>query len=99
MSLTKKTFKNTGDTFSGVRAAEDYIRQLGYSLGSMERHRPIGLLKGEGHYISKWTRMTDAEHNQLDGWLEGPDYREGDVTVVLRASPATTPALTATLDE
>lgn len=85
MSETRTTFKNNGEDFSGIRAAEEHVRGLGYSVGSMERNQPIGLVKGDC-YISKWTRMTNKEHDELDGRFEGPDYRNGDVTVVLKTA-------------
>lgn len=81
--MTTLTFKNNGEEWSAKDAADRHIESLGYSIGSMERHHPIGLMKGD-YLISKWTRMTPEEHSQLDGTMESSDWRNGSVTVNLK---------------
>lgn len=78
----KKTFKNTGEDFSAIRAAESYLKEIGFSMGSMEGKCPIGVHQGD-LFISKWTRMTTDEQNALDGALESADFREKDVILTI----------------
>ena len=40
------------DDFTALDAAKDWLCECGYSYGSMERHRPIGVVEGDA-YISK----------------------------------------------
>ena len=78
----KKIFENDGTEFSAYHAACRFVASLGFAIGSMERDQPIGLYR-EPATISKWTRMTQDEHDALDGFLESPDFRTGTVMVTL----------------
>jgi hypothetical protein len=77
-----KVFKSTGEDFSGITQAESWLKDNGYSFGSMQRSNPIGVVKGDA-YISKWFNMTPNDKLSLDGTLTG-DYRNGDVTLTLK---------------
>ena len=75
------TFNQTGE-FSAYVAAENLIKQLGYSSGSMERDSPIGLKKGD-FTIAKWRNLSQADKSTLDGRIESNDMRRGPVTVTI----------------
>lgn len=78
-----KQFPNDGDAFSGVNAALDFLRQKGFSVGSMQRGDPMGIAKGDV-YISKW-RNLGKDVELLDGKITFPtsDPRDGDALVEL----------------
>ncbi len=64
----KRIFENTGRAFSGVEAATEWLADYGYSSGSMERDRPIGILRGTVN-IAKWTNLTNTERRGLHGTI------------------------------
>jgi hypothetical protein len=74
------TFNNAG-TFAANYAAEDFARSCGFSVGSMQRGAPRGILYGD-YLISKWRNMSRKEILALHGVMEG-DFREGPVTIRL----------------
>lgn len=76
----RKTFK-AGDDFEAFYAAEKWLEDNGYSSGSMERERPIGIAKGDC-YISKW-RNLGQDKALLDGCIAAGDKRNSDVTVII----------------
>lgn len=76
----RKTFKADGD-FKAFYAAENWLRENGYSTGSMERDEPIGIAKGDC-YISKWRNLGE-DKDLLDGVIARGDKRNGDVTVII----------------
>ena len=79
---TVKTFPSTGIAFEAHADAVEFLKENGYSVGSMQRDMPIGVAKGEDVYISKWMNLGD-DVKQLDGVLLSDDFREGSVTVLL----------------
>ncbi|SAI59030.1 Uncharacterised protein [Bordetella ansorpii] len=80
------TFEGAGD-FEAFRKAEAWCRENDVAMGRMEGGLPIGLMWGaDQHAISKWTNMTRAEQNALDGQLTG-HKRYGPVTVCITARP------------
>ena len=48
-------------TFQAFYKAEAFLRELGYTTGSMEMNAPIGFSL-EYDYISKWNNMNHNEH-------------------------------------
>ena len=84
--MTKIEFNQTGD-FSAFYAATDWLKEQGYSYGSMCMGEPIGILKGNW-CIAKWRNLNPKERKQLDGQLVSNDFREGPVVVQLK-DPAT----------
>lgn len=82
-SLLIVTFIGGEKDFENCHEAEDFCRHHGISMGSMERGNPIGLLHGEGHYISKWTNMTMAEQRSCHGTMtaDAQGFRNGDITI------------------
>ena len=73
-------FTDTSPTndFAAVDAAEKWIRENGYSVGSMQRGAPRGILKGDFD-IAKWRNLNTKERAELDGLMEGG--RGGPVTI------------------
>ena len=84
--MTEKTFNQNDFDFAALHAARAWIRDQGYSYGSLCRDMPIGLLKGEWT-IAKWKNLTDKERNQLDGQMTSSDFRNGPVNVFLKEIP------------
>lgn len=79
--MEKKTFSVSG-TFESLYAAQAFLREKGYSAGSLARDLPVGLKKGD-YLISKWYNL-DKEHIlDLDGVMVSNDFREGSVDVIL----------------
>lgn len=74
-------------TFQSFYNAENYLKEMGYSIGSMEGPYPIGF-SDKFDYISKWNNMNGSEHKQLDGIMvaEG-GFREGSVLVLFFNEP------------
>ena len=79
-----KRFEHTGEDWSGLIAAEHWLRFNGYSFGSMQRGEPIGVVKGKC-VISKWHSMTKREHRQLDGTIKaaGDGFRDSAAVVTI----------------
>ena len=75
----KKVFNNKG-TFKACYAAEKFVRDQGYSFGSMCRSMPMALKKGNWN-IAKWRNLTELERLDIDGHITSKDFREGSVTV------------------
>ena len=84
--MIEMTFDQTGD-FVAVGAARAWLREQGYSYGSICMDMPIGILKGNWT-IAKWRNLTAKERKQLDGQLVSKDFRNGPVVVRLK-DPAT----------
>lgn len=76
----QELFAITGD-FAATRAAEDWCKAHGISVGTMQRGAPRGLLVGDFD-ISKWRNMNRREIAALHGQLIG-DGRNGPVRVQL----------------
>ena len=76
--MSKQTFNQTGD-FEAYHAAEAWLKENGYSAGSMCGDQPIGILKGDV-YIPKWRNLTNSDKRILHGRLTG-DMRIGPVTL------------------
>jgi len=75
-----KTFDQQGD-FAAARAAENWLHEGGYSVGSSERGAPRGIMRGDV-LIAKWRNLSRRERATLDGQMTG-DMRNGPVTVEL----------------
>lgn len=77
--IMEQKFRVAG-TFQSYYAACHFVKDMGYSYGSMCRDMPIGLLKGD-YDISKWRNLTVEKIKQLDGVMTSSDFREGEVIV------------------
>ena len=65
-------FKNNGDDFSGIYAAKKWLKENGYSYGSLQRNDPVGILKGDFN-ISKWRNLSAEDAASLDGRITFQD--------------------------
>lgn len=84
MAAFEKVFNQEG-TFLAWYAASDWLKESGYSFGSMCGSLPIGVMRGD-YAIAKWKNLTPKERNLCDGTVTG-DFREGPVTVRLKHAP------------
>jgi len=79
--VTGKIICSDKGTFMAYWAAEQWIRENGYSCGSMCSPMPTAIMKGDVH-VAKWKNLTTKERNTVDGVIVG-EYREGPVTIYL----------------
>lgn len=79
-TMTRLEFNQVGD-FKAFDAAVSLLQENGFSVGSMQRDDPIGLMYGD-YDISKWRNLNEAERNGLHGQLTG-DKRNGPVFVTI----------------
>ena len=85
MNAFTKKFEGA-NTFEACRAAEDWCKKQGLSIGSMERGSPRGLMYGD-YIIAKWRNLSWEERRALDGAMVG-DMRNGPVCVELKQGVA-----------
>lgn len=79
-----KTFDQEG-TFQALYAAQNWLRENGYSYGSTCREEPIGVMKGEWD-IAKWRNLSRQDIAGLDGALFG-SARNGPIKLKLKEIP------------
>lgn len=79
----KKVFESDED-FMASHAAEAWVRERGYSVGSRQRGAPTAIYKGDCD-VAKWRNLSRQEQQQADGLMTtaDPSYRKGPVTVEL----------------
>jgi hypothetical protein len=86
--MSNKIVFESGTSFQAYYAAEQWCRDNGISLGSMERGNPIGLMRGD-FYISKWSNMTKAEQAACHGTMTAKNgFRDGPVVIEMKDSEA-----------
>lgn len=74
-------------TFKAFYAAEEYLKELGYAVGSMCRDEPIGFKHGD-YRIDKWYNLSSEDKEQLDGvMLPEPEFREGGAVILFFNPP------------
>lgn len=73
-------------TFSAFYAAEAFCKERGFSVGSMQREAPIGVIRGD-YNVQKWRNLRPEDKKALDGFIVGEDKRNGPVTVLLLEDP------------
>lgn len=69
------------ETFAAYNAATDYLKNHGYSYGSMQRGSPTAIKKGD-YLIEKWRYLTPEERENIDGIISG-EFRNGPVSVFI----------------
>lgn len=69
------------ETFGAYKAAEEYCKALGVSVGHMCHPMPTGLAKGDFE-IAKWKNLSAEDKMLLDGVIVG-EFRNGPVNVYL----------------
>ncbi len=80
MANLVKTFAQTGD-FEANTAAEHFLEQAGFSVGTMQRGDPRGIMFGDC-VISKWRNLHHLEKQAMHGQMTG-NMREGPITVTI----------------
>jgi len=76
-------FKNEGNSFDGYYAAEKYLKENGYIMGSMQSDEPIGFAPASEYgYIAKWGNISREDRNKLHGVMKSDDFRNGGVELV-----------------
>jgi hypothetical protein len=81
--MTVIVFSNAG-TFSASRAAEQWLRDRGFSFGSSQVGGPQAIWHGDCD-IAKWRNLNPAEKRDCHATLDG-NGREGPMTITLRGS-------------
>ncbi len=85
--LHTETFPPAG-TFKAYYAAEERLKELGYTVGSMCRDEPIGFADADKYgYVSKWYNIDREDKGKLDGVMVSNDFREGGATIVFFTPP------------
>jgi len=85
MTTITKTFSDPG-TFNAMRAAEEWLKDNGYSVGAGDAvSKKRGILRGD-YLIAKFRNLTQRERTALDGMMTG-DMREGPVVVTIKVAP------------
>jgi len=79
----KKTFKSK-ETFGAYNDACAWLKENGYSYGSMCSSSPTAIMKGDWD-ISKWWNLSNEERANIHGTItsksKGSGYRDGPVIV------------------
>lgn len=76
-------FEADGDDFDAITAAENYLKELGYTIGSMQRDAPIAFAKADKiRYISKWHNIGEEDYPRIEGIIVSDDMRNGDVELI-----------------
>jgi|SRR5947209_12617624 len=78
-----RTFDQTGD-FAAMHAAERFLSERGFSVGSNQRGAPRGVMFGN-YDIAKWRNLGADERLELHGTLIG-DGRNGPLALRIYAS-------------
>lgn len=81
-----KEFKNTGETFSSLHAAEKWLRDNDYSFGPLCGPEPVGCVKGDA-LISKWRNLSAEDKTQMDCVITSSNYRNEDVYIHFKEEP------------
>lgn len=71
------------DTFAAWRAALDFCKQMGISVGTQCAGKPVGLMWGDVR-IAKWRNLSKREIAELDGTIVG-DRRGGPLVLKIKA--------------
>jgi len=82
----KKLFENKGGeycTFTGLYAAESWLRENGFRCGSLDRGQYIAITRGEYNLPQKIHNLDKKDVDQMAGVIYSTNYREGTVEVWL----------------
>ena len=83
---TQQNFTKKEDRpFDALYQAQSYLKDLGYSYGSLSvtSSPNVAVRKGEYDLPEKWHNLDKKEIASIDGVIRSLDYREGQVTVML----------------
>lgn len=78
--MEQKAFDADGD-FGAYYAACEWLKQNGFSYGSMQRDDPMGIMKGDWE-IAKWRNLSESDKKSLDGQMSF--VRGGKCTVSIK---------------
>lgn len=81
MTRETKTFEANGD-FGAYYSACEWLKENGFSYGSMQRDDPMGIMKGDW-CIAKWRNLSASDKKALDG--EMLFSRGGKCTVSIKS--------------
>lgn len=83
--ITKRFDHIDGDDFSAYHAAEKWVREQGWSCGSMQRGAPTLIFYGDCD-VAKYRNISPDERRSAIGKIEGVDgrFRGGPVTVTVK---------------
>lgn len=81
--MTTIEFKDEG-TFQAGYAAEKWLRDRGFSVGSSQAAAPRAIWHGDC-YISKWRGLSAADKRDMHARMDG-DMRNGPVSITLLPS-------------
>jgi hypothetical protein len=85
--IWSREYKPTG-TFEAFRAAEDFLKELGYTVGSMCLKDPIGFADADKfEYVAKWHNIDATDRASLDGVVISDDFREGGCRILFFNTP------------
>ena len=85
----EEVFPSKSD-FDGYYSAENYLKELGYTRGSMCRSEPIGFADSDKYrYIAKWYNISQEEQKDLDGVMISSGFRNSEVRVIFFNTPKT----------
>jgi len=88
--VIKKVNIKVEGTFASVSEAEDRLRKMGYTIGSMCSDEPIGFACKEKYdYIAKWRNIDPIDRKKVDGVMISNDWREGSVDIIWFSEPKT----------
>ena len=82
----KWTFEDSRP-FKAWYACEDWLRDLGCSIGRTQRHAPIGVIFEPEHIIMKWRNLSETDRSEMHGLVTG-DRRTGPVTFTITKAGA-----------
>lgn len=82
----KIVFTNDDGDFSAWTKCEEFLKKFGFSIGSMERGEPRGVMFGDID-ISKWRGLSTAERGQLHGTAVGRRDTDVTLTIVAKTCP------------
>jgi hypothetical protein len=73
--------------FDAINNAREYLKDLGYTIGSMQGSYPIAFATGV-NYISKWDGLSGSDIPRLDGVvIPIPSFRDGGNLVLFFKTP------------
>lgn len=85
--LWRREYPATG-TFEAWRSAEAFLRELGYTVGSMCSDSPIGFADADTFgYVAKWYNIDVTDRAKLDGVIISNDFREGGCSILFFTTP------------
>lgn len=74
----RKVFDQPGD-FAAAKAAEQFLKDCGFSIGRRQRGQPSGIMFGDFD-IQKWRNLRKWHRLELHGVATG-DFRNGPVII------------------